>query len=183
MACADADMDIHVTDEDSHGARWREPLRIRCYQASEFVPDDKGQLHDLFQKQPAVLGSLQVVSGLLSFGLGIVFAVTQEMKHSLFTLFRVSHVTGALFIIAGVVSNILFKFPALLPVSLVVNWGCIIVAVVAACLISVDLAHWTQENDEPLRMELLELCVLGFKVSLSAILCFWFSKNNRAQSP
>lgn len=33
-----------------------------------------------------------------------------------------------------------------------VNWGCIIVAVVAACLISVDLAHWTQENDEPLRV-------------------------------
>lgn len=33
-----------------------------------------------------------------------------------------------------------------------VNSGCIIVAVVAACLISVDLAHWNPENDQLLRV-------------------------------
>ncbi|XP_076593997.1 uncharacterized protein LOC143325020 [Chaetodon auriga] len=184
MACADVDMHIRGADEERRRGSCIEPLRIRCYQASEFVPDDKGQLHDLLQKQPAVLGSLQVVSGLLSFGLGIVFAVTQEMRQSLFTLFRLSHMTGALFIIAGVVSNLLFKFPGLLAVSLVVNSGCIVVAVGAACLISVDLARWSPENEQHLRMELLELCVLGFKGFLSAVLCFWFSKEKlHAQSP
>lgn len=93
-----------------------------------------------------------MVSGILSVGVGILFAVTQDMKGSLFTLFRVSHLTGALvrlliqkhtvskcymdlekfadvfnrlcvcaslqFFIAGVVSNLLFKYPTLLPVSL-----------------------------------------------------------------
>lgn len=36
----------------------------------------------------------------------------------------------------------------MLQVSLVINCGCIIVAVLAACLISVDLAHWTQERHQ-----------------------------------
>ncbi|XP_045901715.1 uncharacterized protein si:ch211-269k10.4 [Micropterus dolomieu] len=183
MACADVDMDIHGTDEELLRANRREPPMMRHYQALELLPDNKRPLHDLLQKQPAVLGSLQVVSGFLSVGVGIVFAVTQEMGESLFSLFRVSQLTGALFIVAGVVSNLLFKYPALLPVSLMVNCGCIIVAVVAACLISVDLAHWTQENDQHLRMEVLELCVLGLEVFLSAVLCFWFSKERLDKSP
>ncbi|XP_035862155.1 uncharacterized protein si:ch211-269k10.4 [Sander lucioperca] len=185
MACADIDMDIHEADVATRRAELREPPLVRHYQATELVPDNKGPLHDLLQKQPAVLGSLQIVSGLLSVGVGILFAATQEMKQSLFTLFRVSHLTGALFIIAGVVSNLLFKYPVLLPVSLVVNCGCIIVAVVSACLISVDLAHWSEnnENDQHLRMEVLELLVLGLEVFLSMILCFWFAKEKRAKSP
>lgn len=183
MACADVDMDIHGEDEDLSRADWREPPMVRHYQATEFMPDKKGPLHDLLRKQPAVLGSLQVVSGLLSVGVGLIFAVTQDMVESLFTMFRVSLLTGALFIIAGIVSNLLFKYPGLLPVSLMVNCGCIIVAVVAACLISVDLAHWNPQNDQYLKMELLTLCVLGLEVLLSAILCFWFAKEKRAKSP
>ncbi|XP_070690952.1 uncharacterized protein [Pempheris klunzingeri] len=153
MACGDADMDIHGDDEEPSTADRREPLMIQCYQALELMPDNKGPLHDLLQKQPAVLGSLQMVSGLLSVGVGIVFAATQDIQQSLFTLFRVSHLTGALFIIAGIVSNLLFKYPDLLPVSLFVNCGCIAVAVVAATLISVDLIHWAPENDQQLRMK------------------------------
>ncbi|TDH11942.1 hypothetical protein EPR50_G00065560 [Perca flavescens] len=183
MACADIDMDIDEADVAPRRAGLREPPLVRHYQATELVPDNKGPLHDLLQKQPAVLGSLQIVSGLLSVGVGILFAVTQEMKHSLFTLFRVSQLTGALFIIAGIVSNLLFKYPVLLPVSLVVNCGCIIVAVVSACLISVDLSQWSKENEQHLRMELLELLVLGLEVFLSTILCFWFAKEKRAKSP
>lgn len=33
-----------------------------------------------------------------------------------------------------------------------VNGGCIIVAVIGACLISVDLAHWSRENEQHLRV-------------------------------
>lgn len=40
--------------------------------------------------------SLQMVSGFLSVGVGILCAVTQQMDQSLFTLFRVSHFTGVL---------------------------------------------------------------------------------------
>lgn len=37
-------------------------------------------------------------------------------------------------------------------VSLVVNGGCIVVAVVSACLISVDLAYWSSDNDQVCRV-------------------------------
>lgn len=182
MACADADMDIHEVDVEPRRAGRREPPVIRQYQATEIIPDNKGPLHDLLQKQPAVLGSLQVMSGLFSVGVGIIFAATQEIEQSLFTLFRVSHLTGTLFIGAGVVSNLLFKYPMLLPVSLIVNFCSIIVAAIAACLIVFDLAQWTPSNGQQWRMELLELCVLMLEVLLSAVLCFWFFKEKRAKS-
>ncbi|KAM7383577.1 hypothetical protein PAMP_003216 [Pampus punctatissimus] len=124
-----------------------------------------------------------MVSGLLSFGLGILFAATQDMKQSLFTLFRISQLTGVLFIFAGVLSNLLSKYPALLPVSLNINCGCIVTAAIAACMISIDLAQWNPENDLHLRMEVLELCVLGLEVLLSVILCVWYFKETRAKSP
>ncbi|XP_039475671.1 uncharacterized protein si:ch211-269k10.4 isoform X1 [Oreochromis aureus] len=182
MACADVDMDIHDEDDRHRGGQREQPV-VRYYQASEMIPDKKGPLHDLMQKHPAVLGSLQMVSGLLSIGVGIVFAATQEIHESLFSLFRVSQLSGSLFIIAGIVSNLLFKYPALLSVCLTVNGGCIIVAVLAVLLISVDLARWDPQNEDHLRqMEILELCVLGLEVSLSAVLCFWFSKEKRAKN-
>ncbi len=37
-------------------------------------------------------------------------------------------------------------------VSFTVNCGCIIVAVFAACLISVDLARWSMDNEDHLRV-------------------------------
>lgn len=54
MACADVDMDIHGADEEPMRPGRRE--LIRHYQAVELMPDKKGPLHDLLQKQPAVLG-------------------------------------------------------------------------------------------------------------------------------
>ncbi|KAI3360971.1 hypothetical protein L3Q82_013183, partial [Scortum barcoo] len=181
MACADVDMDIHGAEEEPLRPNRREPPMVCHYQATEFLPEDKGPLHDLLKKQPAVLGSLQMVSGLLSVGVGVVFALTQDIGKSLFSLFRVAHLTGVLFIVAGIVSNLLFKYPALLPVSLVVNCGCIAVAVLASWLISVDLANW-HLNDEYMRMEVLQLCVLGLEVLLSVILCFWFYKEKSTKS-
>ncbi|KAM9724357.1 uncharacterized protein ACNS7B_019438 [Menidia menidia] len=185
MACADVDMDI-VDDEQPPGAGGREapppPRLLQYYQATEMLPDEYGPLHNLIKKQPAVLGSLQMVSGLLSISVGILFAATQDMKESLFTLFRVSQLSGVLFMFAGLVSNLLFKYPELLTVSLGVNCGSIVVAFVAASLISVDLANWESKNDDYLTMELMELCVLGFEVSLSAVLCVWFLKEKREKS-
>lgn len=56
MACADVDMDIRGADEEPPRADWRAPQRIQHYQASEMMPNDKRPLHDLLEKQPAVLG-------------------------------------------------------------------------------------------------------------------------------
>ncbi|XP_043973589.1 uncharacterized protein si:ch211-269k10.4 [Gambusia affinis] len=184
MASADVDMDIHEEDTPLQMGRRQPPpppSQIRYYQASEMVPEEKGQLHNLLQKQPAVLGSLQIMSGTLSVAVGILFAATQEMHQSLFCLFRVSQLTGALFVIAGLVSNLLFKYPALLMVSIAVNCGCIVVAIIGAILISVDLARWNPQNDPFMRIEAMGLCVLGLEVFLSAVLCFWFFKEKKAK--
>ncbi|KAM7420667.1 hypothetical protein PAMA_015070 [Pampus argenteus] len=152
MACADVDMVVYEDDDAlSRPGQSMQPL-IQYYQATEVIPDEEGPLHKLLQKQPAVLGCLQIVSGLFSFGLGILFAATQDMKQSLFTLFRISHLTGVLFIVAGFLSNLLSKYPALLSVSRNINCGCIIVAAFATCLISIDLARWNPENDLHLRV-------------------------------
>lgn len=59
MASADVDMDIHEEDAPLQMGRRQPPpppSQIRYYQASEMLPEKKGQLHDLLQKQPAVLG-------------------------------------------------------------------------------------------------------------------------------
>ncbi|CAN9514291.1 unnamed protein product [Ophioblennius macclurei] len=181
MARAEVDMDIQVEDEFQHAGPREAPV-LRYYQASEMLPDRRGPLHKLMEKQPAVLGSLQIVSGILSVGVGILFALTSEMGKSLFTLFRVSQMTGVLFIGSGLVSNLLFKYPVLLNVSLVANCSSMVVAAIGACLICVDLSH-PQEHKELFKMEVLGLCVLGFEVFLSAILCFWFSKEKHAKSP
>lgn len=55
MARADVEMDIVGDDLEPEGSYTQAPL-IRYYQASEIMPDKKGPLHDLLQKQPAVLG-------------------------------------------------------------------------------------------------------------------------------
>lgn len=59
MACADVDMDIHGADEDPRRPLQRKPdtnTLMQHYQATELIPDKEGPLHNLLQKQPAVLG-------------------------------------------------------------------------------------------------------------------------------
>lgn len=59
MACADVEMDIQCDEELPRPGR-REPPPIpslvQCYQAQEMLPDEKGPLHKLMEKEPAVLG-------------------------------------------------------------------------------------------------------------------------------
>ncbi|XP_033836959.1 uncharacterized protein si:ch211-269k10.4 [Periophthalmus magnuspinnatus] len=150
MAHADVDLSIDTMEELPlrSGVRKRETEITKQYQATDLLPNTKPPLHDLLQKQPAVFGSLQVVSGILSVGVGILFAVTQHIGSSFCSLFRVSQLTGTLFIIAGLVSNMLFKYPELLLISLMVNCGCLLVAVVAASLIIVDLSFSKLADEE-----------------------------------
>lgn len=180
MACANMDLGIDSVELQPM-VRRREAAATQQYQATELVPSSKPLLHDLLRKQPAVLGSVQVVSGLLSVGIGIIFAVYQSIGASLFSLFRLSQLTGMLFIIAGIVSNMLFKYPELLSVSLMVNCACLIVAFLATPMIIVDLVKWNPYNAY-LRMEMFELCILLLESSLSVVLCVWFIKEKRKHS-
>ena len=56
MACSDVDMDIHGAGEGPQTPNREELPRIQYYAALEVIPDSKMPLHDLLQKQPAVLG-------------------------------------------------------------------------------------------------------------------------------
>ncbi|XP_055759068.1 uncharacterized protein si:ch211-269k10.4 [Salvelinus fontinalis] len=191
MACADIPMDIlgPEAEEEEYkeaGDQRGEPL-IKYYQATELMPAPKGPLHDLLLKQPAVLGSLQMTSGLLSVAVGLVFAATREARHSLLTMFRVAPFTGLLFFIAGLLSNLLFKFPRLLPVCLCVNIGSMVVAGVGGVLICVDLGmdmpSWDSNVQHHIKLEVLMLCVLVMEVTLSAVLSFWIRGVKRSHSP
>ncbi|XP_038125389.1 uncharacterized protein si:ch211-269k10.4 [Cyprinodon tularosa] len=184
MASADVDLDIHEEDIPLQPGRRQAPAPpslIRYYQASEMLPEKKGELHNLLQKQPAVLGSLQLMSGILSVAMGILCAATHDIHDTYFILFRVPLLTGILFVIVGLISNLLFKYPLLLNVSFAVNLGCIVVALFGAILTSVDLAQWQLGDDPFFKIEVLGLCVLGLEVLLSVVLCYWLFKEKKGK--
>lgn len=56
MACADVNMEIHGGAEDPDEADPREAPKIWRYRATEVVPEQRGPLHNLLQKQPALFG-------------------------------------------------------------------------------------------------------------------------------
>ncbi|TWW79296.1 hypothetical protein D4764_10G0003260 [Takifugu flavidus] len=182
MACADVDMDIHGTEEPS-GADCNQAPGGWCFRPLEMTPESKRSLHDVLQKHPGVFGSLQVMSGLVSFGLGITFAVSLQMEYSLGTIFRVSHLSGIILIFAGSISSLWFKCRQLFQVLLVVNCGCMIVATIAMSLIIVDLTGRQQPREnELIRLELLEVCILLVTIILSGILAVSFFKQKRSKS-
>ncbi|KAJ8004823.1 hypothetical protein DPEC_G00140300 [Dallia pectoralis] len=86
------------------------------------------------------------------------------------------------FFIAGLLSNMLFKFPRLLQVigvrpyvniCLLVNIGSIGVAIVGGVLIVVDLALWDDKAKDHMKLEALVLCVLLEEVIVTAVSSFW----------
>ncbi|XP_062322779.1 B-lymphocyte antigen CD20 [Osmerus eperlanus] len=170
MACADIPMDILGEEEYNRGDQ-KDPV-IQHYKPTKLVPCAKGPLHDLLQKQPAVLGSLQLINGLMSFGVGVLFAVTQGVTHTLLALFRVPLLTGSLFFISGLLSNLLFKFPRLLPVCMFANTGSITVAAVGCVLICIDF-FVSAFQVEYRKMEVLMLCVLVMEMIISTVLTKW----------
>ncbi|XP_047664323.1 uncharacterized protein LOC113634376 [Tachysurus fulvidraco] len=70
---------------------------IKHYRVSELVPDPQIPLHRLMKREPAVWAAMQISSGILSIGLGVVFAASFPIDGLLLTLFRVTIVTGILF--------------------------------------------------------------------------------------
>ncbi|XP_077384174.1 uncharacterized protein LOC144022881 [Festucalex cinctus] len=173
MACSNVKMEIQ--EDDQHLCKDVEKLpRVVRYQATKVEDDEKRALHDLLQFQTSVVGPLQVVSGLPSVGIGLTRAISQTINHSLVTLFRVSHLTGMIFIFAGVVASMLIRYPVLITVCLAINRACIVLAIVAMGLITADLTQRAREQ-KYLALELVELGMLAIQLLLSVILCVWIS--------
>ncbi|CAL8247112.1 unnamed protein product [Lota lota] len=180
MACADIPMGIQRVPEKTDTEDQVAPL-IKYYQPQGPLPTDKGSLHDLLQKQPAVLGSLQMVNGLISVAMEIVLAITVEMTESLYVLLRISFLTGPFFFGAGLLTNLLCKNPRLLPVCYFLNLAGVVMATLEVVIISVDLTSWGQvQQNKHLMLELMEICVMGLNLFLSLVLCVCIrSERNR----
>ncbi|KAM8825969.1 uncharacterized protein ACB058_019424 [Synchiropus picturatus] len=174
MACAVADMNIHLLEAEHR----RGPTAVR-YEAAHMVPDARRPLHSLQSKPTAVLGGMQISSGFLSVGIGLMLAITQEIGASLITLFRVAHLTGLMFIFAGYVSNQLVRHPGLLHVSVLLNLSCVVVSMAAAALMTADLVL-ARLPPPFLQMEILELGVLTLDALMSAVLGSWFYKEKKS---
>ncbi|XP_053699951.1 uncharacterized protein si:ch211-269k10.4 isoform X2 [Synchiropus splendidus] len=178
MACAVADMNIHLLEAEHR--RPRGPTVAR-YEAAHMVPDARRPLHNLQSKPTAVLGGMQISGGFLSVGIGLMLAITQEIGASLITLFRVAHLTGLMFIFAGYVSNQLLRHPGLLHVSVLLNLICVVVSMAAAALMTADLVL-ARLPPPFLQMEILELGVLTLDALMSALLGWWFYKEKKSKA-
>ncbi|XP_041963024.1 uncharacterized protein si:ch211-269k10.4 [Alosa sapidissima] len=179
MAAAKMSMAIteHGGEEQDQDRR---PL-VRHYQAQELIPPRRPLLHNLLDKQLSAWASAQVVSGVLSFGLGLVFATTAEFNSFLIILFRIPFLNGALFFIAGLLSNLLHREPRLLPVCFRANLACMVCAIVGTVIMCVDLA--LMENTTHKKTEVLVLCVTLVQMILSALLTFWIHKEQLRLKP
>ncbi|KAJ8415832.1 hypothetical protein AAFF_G00403890 [Aldrovandia affinis] len=173
MACAS--IDIIEQEEVEDGAR--SPI-IREYCATELLPEKKLPLHNLLQKQPAAMGVIQIVSGITSFGLGVVLA-TRTSPLTLTVLFRVPIFTGLLFIILGMLSAVLHKYSRLLPICFAVNIGCLCVGGVGIVLLIIDLGLENiivQHTEKAVQVKALILCVTVLEMSVAAVLLFYLRK-------
>ncbi|KAL7840362.1 hypothetical protein AOLI_G00256850 [Acnodon oligacanthus] len=172
MARAAIPMDIIEEDTRIHGRLTDEddshPL-IKYYKATTLIPDKQPPLHQLLDRQPAAWASVQVTSGILSLGLGVVFAVAFGIDKFLLTLFRVPLLTGTMFLVAGFLSNLLYKHPGLLQVCFYSNILCLAVATVGAVLLCVDLAE-PQPDKLHFQVEIVVLCVTLLDMVVSAVL-------------
>ncbi|XP_061144902.1 uncharacterized protein si:ch211-269k10.4 [Syngnathus typhle] len=173
MACSHEKMEIQEIEQGLCEDVEKSPRMVR-YQATKFEVDEIWTLHDLLRNRMEMLGFLQVVSGVPSVGIGLTLAVGLSINESLATLFRVSHMTGMLFIFAGIVSCMLERYPVLLSVSLIINSVCVIFALPGLGLIIADLTQWNHRKLD--LMMAVELCILGLQLLVSIILCVWISK-------
>ncbi|KAK2903664.1 hypothetical protein QQF64_009158 [Cirrhinus molitorella] len=177
MAKANIEMDIR-RHEDSAGERHDDegPL-IKYYRASEVVPGPVPALNQLLRKGPATCAAIQTSSGILSFGIGVVFAASFGISLNLLTLFRVPIITGIMFIFAGILSNLLYKHPELLQTCFIANIVCLAISGIGTILLIVDLP--TGENEIEKKMEVLVLCVTLMDMLIAAVLIYWFYREKR----
>ncbi|XP_076868638.1 uncharacterized protein LOC143519264 [Brachyhypopomus gauderio] len=175
-------------EEDDKG-----PL-IKYYRATDLIPDKKPRLHRLFNKQPAVWASVQITCGVLSLGLGLVFAVVFEIQVCLVVLFRVPFMTGIMFLFVGFLSNFLYKYPGLLQMCFISNISVLVITVIGTVLLGVDLAKQSYELSKGLqnelqntlkyKVEILLLCVtlLDMVVSIVLTVFIYVEKHNQEKN-
>ncbi|XP_066502000.1 uncharacterized protein si:ch211-269k10.4 [Hoplias malabaricus] len=173
MARANISMDIISENPRQHQTKGSDvdPL-IKYYKATTLIPAKPLPLHRLLDKQPAAWASVQIVSGILSFGLGAVFAVEFEIHNLFLTLFRVPLLTGIMFLLAGCLSSLLHKHPGLLQVCFASNVLCLVVALIGAVLLCVDFATMVPEDSVKYQVEIVVLCVTVLDIVVSAVLIF-----------
>ncbi|KAK9961492.1 hypothetical protein ABG768_009277 [Culter alburnus] len=176
MARADIAMEIRHEDSAAGGRGDEGPL-IKYYRASEALPGAVPVLHGLLRKGPATCAAVQTSSGILSFGIGVVFAASFGINNSLLTLFRVPIITGIMFVVAGILSNLLYKSPGLLQTCFIANIVCLVVSGIGVILLAVDLNPVGNQIEH--KMEVLVLCVTLMDMLIAAVLIFWFYREKR----
>ncbi|KAG9337772.1 hypothetical protein JZ751_028271 [Albula glossodonta] len=174
MACASPSM-MEMIERDEEEGGPGQPL-IRQYQPTELIPAKRLPLHNLLQKQPGAMGVVQIVSGITSFGLGVVLAAKSTL--TLTILFRVPILTGLLFFISGMLSSLMHKFSRLLPVCFAVNIGCLCVAGVGILFLIADLSLQSSQVESRMigHVKALILCVTVLDVIITGILLFYLRK-------
>ncbi|XP_048881379.1 uncharacterized protein si:ch211-269k10.4 isoform X2 [Brienomyrus brachyistius] len=145
-----------------------EPL-FKQYKANEVLEIKKPRLHKLLEKQPMSMGAFQTICGITIFGLGIVTATSEEV--TLGILLRVPILTGILFFFSGLLSFLLYKFPAFLHVSYVVNVGSFLVAGIGVILLSVDIYFWNSRKGV-MRVQAIILGVTLAEMMVTAVLLY-----------
>ncbi|NP_001373326.1 uncharacterized protein LOC100150242 [Danio rerio] len=173
MASADISMDIQ---RHSDTAGDQNPL-IKYYRASEVMPAPVPALNTLLRKGPATCAAIQASSGILSLGIGVVFAASWDIGFNLLTLFRIPIVTGVMFVVAGILSNLLYKHPELLHTCFIANILCLCVSAIGAILLIVDLQPGGNQIQQ--KMEVLILCVTLMDIIIAGVLIFWFYREKR----
>ncbi|RXN27535.1 B-lymphocyte antigen CD20 [Labeo rohita] len=177
MAKANIEMDIQSHEDSAGGRHGDEGPLIKYYRASEVLPGPVPALNKLLMKGPATCAAIQASSGILSFGIGVVFAASFVIEWNLLTLLRVPIITGIMFVFAGILSNLLYRHPELLQTCFVANIVCLVVSVIGVILLIVDLQPGgnTIQN----KMEVLVLCVTLMDMIIASVLIYWFYREKR----
>ncbi|XP_047664464.1 uncharacterized protein si:ch211-269k10.4 isoform X2 [Tachysurus fulvidraco] len=123
---------------------------------------------------------MQISSGILSIGLGVVFAASFPIDGLLLTLFRVTIVTGILFVAAGFFSLMLHRNPRLLQICFHSNIFCLVISIIGTVLLCADLISFIRV-ELSFQVELLVLFVTLFDMLISIVLIFLIHAEKRRQ--
>lgn len=179
-------MDVMEDHSERRERRDDEGPLIKHYRVSELIPAPELPLHHLLKREPAVWAAVQISSGILSIGLGVMFAVSFPINHLLLILFRVPIITGILFLTAGSFSMLLYRHPTILQMCFHSNIFCLVVAAIGAVLLCVDLPKNNVDSEarNPGReleheVEILVLCVTLLDMLVSIVLIFFINAERR----
>ncbi|KAG7318028.1 hypothetical protein KOW79_019063 [Hemibagrus wyckioides] len=181
MACANFAMDLIDDHSARRGAQGDEGPLIKHYRVSELIPAPELPLHQLLKREPAIWAGMQISSGVLSIGLGIMFAASFRIEDLLLTLFRVPIISGILFLVAGFFSIMLYRNPGLLQMCFHSNVLCLALASIGFVLLCLDLSKPVHLQHHPIsyQVEILVLCVTLLDMIISTVLIFLINAEKR----